>query len=1257
VPLWWWSGETLDPARLRWQLERLAAGGVFNVVVMNVAPTSPLYGKDADDPAFMSERWWEIFEGVCRDAEELGMRLWFYDQIGFSGANFQGRLVREQPAFAGRWIERVDAALGCPAGGTPVGTVDGTLFYTVERGFDYFSRDACRRLFDMVHGRFEERVGHRFGSVIAGSFQDELPNLPTWGPEFARQFERVASYDPVPHLAALWEDLGADGARFRSDFHAVRGALAEESFFKPLHEWHEQRGLLCGVDQQIGAREGAPVASSYIYGDYARTHRWFGAPGSDHHGDAKIHSSIAHHYGRERVWIEAFHTSGWGGTLEETFDWLLPWIGAGANLYDPHASYYSTRAGWWEWAPPSTDWRQPYWRHYEHFARAVGRLCSTLTWGRHACDVGVLFPAATARAGLRLDGAGEAAERAEALYVALVGRMKWFGPEPGVLNRLARDFDVLDDDTVAGASVGPAGLTTEHETYAAVVLPGCEVLEAATAARLTQLVDAGGTLIAVGALPATAAGRGGDDAVVHELRQRFASGAAHLVDTPEAVGDVLSGVPAQVRAPVPTLLRRDGDAAVLFVPAAHPRATDVAISSEDADGHHAWIQGIRYDFDRGRYAPALDVVVAGVEGDPELWEPFSGMRRRCEAEPTDAGVRVRVPFADGPCALLVWGGDGDVEEPARDDAVEARTLDGPWEVQVEATLEDDWGDLDAPPDGVVETWQLEHRPDGAVNWSTVHATYGPRARWVGPAPAGELPGPGEHAAGWRYAQWSLARGIHKDPLHVEFLGTSGRVPEEFLDFGAVAAGEAVHVRAVVHAERSLATHLAVGAAAGKRAWLDGRAVPLDGAGYLVTGHVDLPAGTSVLDLRLMADEDVDPLRAHFAFVVDVDGYRRPEWLRAAGAVSKSSVVTFATRVSLPADALRADVLVGANGPCRVMVDGVEIGRQGGFDPYEEVDRDRLQPYDLTGYLRAGEHEVRLELLELGRSRPAALVDGLVTTEAGVVALCSDAGWTASRDGSDVPLDIRLDQRGDPAQNHAWRRPHPLPAADWLEPGRGTADAGGPVSVTADTGVVGQRLRVTVPPGARELRIPLAPGCHADVEVDGRPLLATGEEGLAFALDRVLCEPAPCEIAVTPAPGLAGGALLTGPLAFTVGTGRMELRDWQDAGLSAHSGGVRYHRRVDGVPEDAHVRLDLGEVRGTAEVLVDGESAGVRVCSPYAFDLTGRIPRAGATLEVLVLNTLGPHLDAVSPTPYVFAGQRRSGLFGPVTLSVTITPAR
>jgi len=157
-------------------------------------------------------------------------------------------------------------------------------------------------------------------------------------------------------------------------------------------------------------------------------------------------------------------------------------------------------------------------------------------------------------------------------------------------------------------------------------------------------------------------------------------------------------------------------------------------------------------------------------------------------------------------------------------------------------------------------------------------------------------------------------------------------------------------------------------------------------------------------------------------------------------------------------------------------------------------------------------------------------------------------------------------------------------------------------------------------------------------------------------------PVPCQIAVEPAPGLSGGALLAGPVRCHVGPGRTELADWQAIGLQSHSGAVRYRRHIEapgdgGTGGDAlpTTILDLGEVRGTAEVLVDGRRVGVRVCSPYTFDLTGRVGPAGARLEVLVCNTLAPHLDAVGPTPFVFAGQKRSGLFGPVSVTTFSRP--
>ena len=283
------------------------------------------------------------------------------------------------------------------------------------------------------------------------------------------------------------------------------------------------------------------------------------------------------------------------------------------------------------------------------------------------------------------------------------------------------------------------------------------------------------------------------------------------------------------------------------------------------------------------------------------------------------------------------------------------------------------------------------------------------------------------------------------------------MPEEFIDVGAVDAGQAVHVRAVVSTEDALDTHLAVGAAAAKAGVAERRGVALDGAGHLATGPVRLRSGDNVLDLRLTAIEAVDPLRAHFAFVADAEGYRRPEWLRAAGPSSKSAVVAFSTVVSLPADAESATVLLGANGPCRLVVDGVEAGRQGGFDPYEEGDFDRLQPYDLTASPRRGRPRASSSSCSTWAARvPRRSSHALVHTAHGTVAVRSDAqlardplmaGRSRSTSGSRRPTAIprtrtpgagRIRCRRAPGSSRAARpptpaRPSPSPPAGPARP--------------------------------------------------------------------------------------------------------------------------------------------------------------------------------------------------------------------------------
>ena len=1272
--IWWWSGEGLDHARLRWQLARLAEGGVHNLVVINLAPSGPLFGCDPDQPAFFSDDWWALFEAVCDDAAELGVALWFYDQLGFSGADIQARLVEENPEFAGQWLHRASsiadgaAEVRCPAGaeavaaaiqpvgadGQPAGPtrpfpLDGprarftgsgrhrlTLFHATRQGFDYLSETACSALIDRVHGEFERRLGHRFGKVIAGSFQDELPAMPTWGTGFAARFQRLHGYDLRPHLAALWDTDLATPAPYqvRRDFHATRADLAEQAFFRPLAGWHNRHGLLHGCDQQSPARTGRPVAGVQLYADYARTHRHFGAPGSDHHGDARLHSSLAHLYGRDRTWIEAFHSTGWGGTLEETFDWLLPWLRCGATLYNPHAVYYSTKSGWWEWAPPATDWRQPYWRHYHVFAGAVTRLCAALSLGRHVCDVALLLPTATAQAGTRIDGVDLEAKQAEHVYRQIIGDMVWYRTSPGALDQARIDADVIDDASIQRATVRDGRLRIAGEAYAAVVLPAATVLEGATARRLAEFAEAGGVVVAVGAAPRHGVGDPDAQSAVDRLRPR-------LVPTPGDLGDALGGRPPSVTAPVPALVREVDGATVVFLTAASPRASEVRVpeAQKREASDFGWAHA-RCDFDPARYARQMAVSVAGVGGPALLVEPFSGEVRELPATRDGDTVHLTVPFDDGPAALLVFPGSPTTSAPLAPNTLTANTptantttppteldLPGPWSVELIPTLDNRWNDFapdqQRPP--TVDCWTLLHRLDGEKNWQPAHATYGPH----GLGPDGPV-------------HWSTSRGIHKDPIHRATLGPKGHVPAEFLDFGQVKAGQQVTFRTTLAIPDNLSTSpvfLAVGAAAAKTVTLDGTQLPLDDRGYLATGPFTATPGRRLLRIRFTPAEDVR-LRAHFAVIRDVDRYLCPEWLTIDAPRRPGAHVEFRTTFASPAAPGPAAIQVAMLTSCTVEVNGVEIGSHGGFEPYANRPEPRTRRYDMTPALQDGDNAVVIHLTEGLITPPRILVD---STPGGPV---SGPGWTALRAGTPIPPVVSRHQHGDPAALHLRRRPHPLPAATWLDqppPTGGTV-----IPLRCDPpGTPTHRvewLRLAIPPGATRMELPLHG--QATVLVDGAELATTdGPTTIALPAGAHTAD-----LRIRTAPGHRGGAALTGPARFTTGPGTAPLGDWQDIGLADYSGGVRYRCRADiPLPATARALLDLGRVRGTAEVSVNGRPAGIRVCSPYTFDITSALRPGPNEFEITVYNTLAPYLDAVSPTHFVFPGQKSSGLFGPVRL--------
>jgi hypothetical protein len=168
-------------------------------------------------------------------------------------------------------------------------------------------------------------------------------------------------------------------------------------------------------------------------------------------------------------------------------------------------------------------------------------------------------------------------------------------------------------------------------------------------------------------------------------------------------------------------------------------------------------------------------------------------------------------------------------------------------------------------------------------------------------------------------------------------------------------------------------------------------------------------------------------------------------------------------------------------------------------------------------------------------------------------------------------------------------------------------------------------------------------------------LSPYESAIIVAGDSIRDLPAAGRPGVWPA---SSAASLDGP--WTLGTATAEqYPSFADAGqvdalsdmsapgaLPAFSGTYRYETTFEWHRPESQVTLDLGAVYETAEVWVNGQPAGVRICPPYRFAV-GSLLRAGENaLAVETTNTLvKQQRDFLSR----FAQQEPSGLLGPVYL--------
>ena len=127
--------------------------------------------------------------------------------------------------------------------------------------------------------------------------------------------------------------------------------------------------------------------------------------------------------------------------------------------------------------------------------------------------------------------------------------------------------------------------------------------------------------------------------------------------------------------------------------------------------------------------------------------------------------------------------------------------------------------------------------------------------------------------------------------------------------------------------------------------------------------------------------------------------------------------------------------------------------------------------------------------------------------------------------------------------------------------------------------------------------------------------------------------------------------------------KAELGNWANKVGKAFSGTCSYITSFSGVNADA--LLDLGDVRHTAEVILNGKSIGVKIMKPYVFSIKKELLSEENELEIKITNTVGNQqhysktFDKWKPWQLTGYSEKQnlydedtldSGLYGPVTLS-------
>ncbi|MBI2914733.1 MAG: hypothetical protein HYY08_02295 [Firmicutes bacterium] len=535
APFWFWNSR-MEPREIEEQMRQMAEKAVYEVFL------HPRYGLET---GYLSEDYWMCVLAAVRAAQELGMKVWLYDEYNWPSGPAGGFALRDDPANRAVGMVWVNRPARSEKGGGPpepkepqerlehpvfqetelrdvLPACTGAAFTWDQPGYlNTFEQEAVRDFVEKTHEEYWKRFGTWFGSVIPGIFTDE-PGFFNWRSLVGRvvlpwckplpsEFERRFGYDLLERMEELVLPVG-EYRQTRHDFWKLVSEGFARSFSGQIRSWCERRGLLF-TGHFLCEEE---LRSQAIYaGDLPANLMLLHVPGSDLLGiktgydpgcegkavAAKLVASVAARTGAGRQLCEALGAAGWSITLADTkraVDWLAA---TGTNLLVPHAFYYSTQGFRKYEYPPSYFFQSPEWPHFAQFSKYVARVARLASTGRRRQEIAVLYPQTAGWALLDPDilgdpfATGPAVDPRWRLMQATIDKVAL------ALLRIHADYDFVFENDLETSEVLGDELVIGQTRFRVLILPGVPLIRQGALDRAARFRAAGGCVIAVNQVP------------------------------------------------------------------------------------------------------------------------------------------------------------------------------------------------------------------------------------------------------------------------------------------------------------------------------------------------------------------------------------------------------------------------------------------------------------------------------------------------------------------------------------------------------------------------------------------------------------------------------------------------------------------------------------------------------------------------------------------------------------------------------------